>query len=434
MLYAVLLTSFYLLLFNILLYRFGMFQLPRLKPWLTLALFNLKFLAGVFSWAVYTFYYTDVKNNDVHKYYSDAVILQQYGVQNPLSFAKVMVGDDGALDARVEAAMKNWHRNFDEAPFNENRTVIKLNAFLLFFSFNTYFVHILFMCFISLIGIILLIQAVFHHSSNLNVLYAIPVLFLPSVLLWGSGVMKEPLLIFGLGIYVYALIRFRLSVKYLLLLATGALVLLMVKFYVLICLLPASFAYLLFRESRSLQQVVVRYISISLLLLVSVLMIPKVLPTLNPIQILVNKQQHAVKEASYFKAGSAIAIPEVSDELSLIAAAPAGLWNVFMRPYLTECKNVMMLLSGVETILIWLLLLSLLYRFRWTEQFDYNLFFFLLVSSLLYFMLIGVTSPVLGNLVRYKAPMLPMFMFAWALAGKPLTLPAFCHYLFLRKA
>jgi hypothetical protein len=158
MLYAVLLTSFYLLLFNILLYRFGMFQLPRLKPWLTLALFNLKFLAGVFSWAVYTFYYTDVKNNDVHKYYSDAVILQQYGVQNPLSFAKVMVGDDGALDARVEAAMKNWHRNFDEAPFNENRTVIKLNAFLLFFSFNTYFVHILFMCFISLIGIILLIQ------------------------------------------------------------------------------------------------------------------------------------------------------------------------------------------------------------------------------------------------------------------------------------
>nr|MBP7390320.1 hypothetical protein [Chitinophagales bacterium] len=113
---------------------------------------------------------------------------------------------------------------------------------------------------------------------------------------------------------------------------------------------------------------------------------------------------------------------------------PAGLWNVFMRPYLTECKNVMMLLSGVETILIWLLLLSLLYRFKWKEQFDYNLFFFLLVSSLLYFMLIGVTSPVLGNLVRYKAPMLPMFMFAWALAGKPLTLPAFCHYLFLRKA
>jgi hypothetical protein len=59
--------------------------------------------------------------------------------KTPTSFAKVMVGDDGALDAQVEAAMKNWHRNFDEAPFNENRTVIKLNALLIVFLFQHLF-------------------------------------------------------------------------------------------------------------------------------------------------------------------------------------------------------------------------------------------------------------------------------------------------------
>ncbi len=92
-----------------------------------------------------------------------------------------------------------------------------------------------------------------------------------------------------------------------------------------------------------------------------------------------------------------------------------------------------MLLSGLETLFILLLLIALLYLFDRNDFSDYNLFFFLLISSIIYFVLIGVTTPVLGNLVRYKAPLLPLFVFALALKARPVPLPHFLTQWLLRK-
>ena len=60
-----------------------------------------------------------------------------------------------------------------------------------------------------------------------------------------------------------------------------------------------------------------------------------------------------------------------------------------------------------------------------------NLFLFLFNFSLLYFALVGMATPVLGNLVRYKAPVLPFFLYAFSVLVKPEKLP---HQLdFLRR-
>lgn len=432
MLKEVMFTGFYFLLFNFLLYRFRCLQLPALRPWVTLAFFHLKFAAGLLIWVIYTFYYTDVQNNDVHKYYTDAVVLHSYGTEHPLAFAKVVLGDADALPPTIEAQLKNWSRHFDEAPFNENQTVIKLHALLLFFSDNTYFVHILFMCFISLLGFKLLLQAIFP-SADSRVLLALPVLLLPSVLLWSSGVMKEPLLVFGLGVYVYALSHFRWNAKQVLLLFAGAWLILVVKFYVLVCLLPATAAFLWSRNANSIRTIAAKYVAVLLLLSLVVFALPRIFSVKSPLTMLANKQEHAVKEATYFKAGSAVDIPSVTDEWSLLKAVPAGLRNVGLRPYLWECKNPLMLLSGLETLLILVLLLAGLALFGRQHISTYSLFLFLLFSSLLYFALIGVTTPVLGNLVRYKAPMLPLFVFAFAYQAKLIQVPAFCHRWLLQK-
>ncbi|HRG90912.1 MAG TPA: hypothetical protein PLW44_17945, partial [Chitinophagales bacterium] len=55
-----------------------------------------------------------------------------------------------------------------------------------------------------------------------------------------------------------------------------------------------------------------------------------------------------------------------------------------------------------------------------------NLVLFLLTFSLAYFALIGMCTPVLGNLTRYRAPLLPVFLLAFVINVQA---PAILHRL-----
>lgn len=426
-------TALYLLVFNFLLLRFRKLQLHAFKPWVTAAVFNLKFVAGLLIWAVYTFYYKDLQNNDVHKFYNDAILLHDVAHKDTKAFVQLLVGSENEATSAYSATMKNWERNFDEAPINENRTVIRLNALLMFLSFKTYFVHILFMCFFSMTGWVLLCNSVFAKSNSSTHVLSLVVLLLPSVLFWSSGVMKEPVLVLGLGVLVYGLLHknFWKQVSFL---AVGSLLILSVKFYVIACLLPAAMAFLVLKNNHRVPVVIGKYAATLMFVALAAFNVQRVIPAVNPTQMLVNKHTHSVKEAAYFNAGSRIDIPPLTDATSIVEAIPVGVWNVVFRPYLWEGKNIMMLASALENVILVAIVLLCLFSFntsviarneeRVTKQSpELNLALFLFISSITYFALIGISTPVLGNIVRYKAPLLPFFLFAFILMVdiKPVT-------------
>ena len=328
------------------------------------------------------------------------------------------VEDESNSDYTVE--MENWNRNFDEAPFNENHTIIKLNALLMFVSFKTYFVHILFFCFFSLIGWVLLTNSILSFADAKNSILALPILFLPSVLFWTSGVLKEPLLVLGLGLLISAIVNRQLSIVNLAKLICGVLIILFTKFFVLACLLPALVAYFLFKKNENQIFIVAKYAMVTILLLLVAFNIHYLIPKINLQQMLVNKQTHSVKEAEYFKAGSRIEIPELKDNaLSILETSTVGLWNTLFRPYINETKNVMMLMSAIENFIVITFLIMFVTTTGWRHPINLNLFLFLISFSIAYFALIGMCTPVLGNLVRYKTPLLPLFMFAFIIKVNP---------------
>ena len=433
----ILFTLFYLLLFNLLIVRFSQLRFKNFRPFVTHALFNLKFITGIVIWIIYTFYYKDVQNNDVHKFYSDALILRNVATESPSDFVSIITGH-GTNDPRFDryyTDMKNWKRNFDEAPFNENQTIIKLNALLMFVSCRVYFVHILFMCFISLVGWVLLTNAILKFAPAANSVLALPVLLLPSVLFWTSGVIKEPLLVLGLGVFVYGLLNYgeitiTKNLKGIALIISGAFIILTIKFFVLACLMPALVAFLLFQQKPNRIFVLLKYAGVYALLLFAAFNISHFIPRLDLQQMLVNKQVHSVKEAEYFKAGSRISIPEISNSaISILQNAPVGIWNTITRPYPWEGKNIMMLASAAENLVI-LAFILLCLRYADIKSYRHlNLLLFLLTCSLSYFALIGICTPVLGNLVRYKAPLIPIFLFAFILLVKGEVVPSRFHKL-----
>ena len=432
-----LLTLFYLLLFNFLFLRFRKLQFKSFKPAVTQVLFNLKFITGLFIWFIYTFYYKDVQNNDVHKFYSDAFVLRNVASQSPKDFIQIISGI-GSNEPRFDkyyAEMKNWKRNFDEAPFNENQTIIKLNALLMFVSLRVYFVHILFMCFISLIGWVLLTNAVLKFAPIPNSIFAIPVMLLPSVLFWTSGVIKEPLLVLGLGVFMYGLLYFetgntRKNLQAVALMLAGAFIIILIKFFVLACLIPAAIAYLILRQDQNSATIVLKYLVINVLLLACAFNINHFIPRIDLQQMLVNKQTHSVKEAEYFNAGSRIEIPALDNNAgSILKTAPIGIWNTIARPYLWEGKNIMMLASAAENVLVILFIILCLWFSDFKNFKQLNLLLFLLNFSLAYFALIGICTPVLGNLVRYRAPLLPVLLFSFILLAKRDSVPIKLHAL-----
>ena len=157
----------------------------------------------------------------------------------------------------------------------------------------------------------LLTNSVLSFADAKNSILVLPVLFLPSVLFWTSGVMKEPLLVLGLGLLLSAILHFGFRVSDFIKIAAGVLVILLTKFFVLACLFPALLAYVLFGKSKNNVFTLLKHVSVIIFFLLVAFNFQTLLPQINFRQILMNKQMHSAKEAAYFKAGSQIEIPRI---------------------------------------------------------------------------------------------------------------------------
>jgi len=94
---------------------------------------------------------------------------------------------------------------------------------------------------------------------------------------------------------------------------------------------------------------------------------------------------------------------------SYLNQLPRSLYNSFLYPLFSKCRNSLDLLASLENlILLFFIGLAIAYR---TKNIEIgNLVFFLSSSILVFFLLIGYSTAIGGALVRYKMPLLP---FLW---------------------
>ena len=105
--------------------------------------------------------------------------------------------------------------------------------------------------------------------------------------------------------------------------------------------------------------------------------------------------------------GSYIYLPPLDNGLqSMIVNAPNALFNSLFRPTIFEAKSAMMLFAAIENIFIICMLAAGL-LFIQPKNFSNRDVWCCLSYITIFFVLIGLTTPVLGALVRYKVPALP---------------------------
>ena len=379
-----------------------------LSKWALLGSWGIKAFASIILLYVYTSIYPLRNEADVFKYYDDGIMLSEIAAEQPAAFTRIMLGTWNTQDMVYLNRLNYWFRSYDHGISNDNRVVIRVNALLNLVTRGSYGLNLLAFIALSWLGSYWLFQLFLGLSAS-KITSFIAAFLLPSTLFWSSGILKEALLFFALGGFLYSLFQLyqRVRLNFLLLGILSLFMLSFLKIYILIALLPLVWITWIWARTRSWRMLCSSVIGfLTLFILCHVLFFPEwsMLSTLQ------GKQFDFIQMAKAVNAGSMVPIIPMDGRLTtLFFLIPLGIWNVLVYPDISMLKNVQSVFAFTENVLILLVFLGALLRLKGISwKLDWR--FPMLVFSLIVFSLVGMTAPVVGAMVRYKAPVLP---FLW---------------------
>lgn len=381
-------------------------------------LFLLKLVFGFALWAVYTFYYTDRATADIYKYFDDSKVIYNTLKTNPIDYFKLLFGIGNKTPAfdHYYSEMNYWARKVDSSIYNDSHTIIRFNALVRLFSFGYYNVHTVVICFLSLIGLTAIYKTFVTNLQDKKRELLFAVFLLPSVLFWGSGVLKEGLIFFALGLLIYYSNKL-FSIKAIVICLATALLLAFSKFYVWLAIFP-SITLLVWTNKSSSKNIFVKFLVIILFIGTLGLNIDYFTNIQNPLVTLSQKQYEfnllasgQLTDANHNPIPVANSIIEINKLeptfYSFLKNSPQALINTFLRPYVWELKSPLMLLSGLETLLIIFILFFSLFFVKSLKEIKWEYLLFCLSFVFIQFLIIGETTPILGAIARYKTIALP---------------------------
>lgn len=389
-------------------------------------IFILKILSGLALWAVYTFYYTDRATADIYKYFDDSKILFDILKTDPTHFFKILfgVGNNSPEFYKYYTQMHYWARQIDSGIYNDSHTIIRFNTLLRFFSLGYYNVHTVFICFLSLVGFTAIYKTFIPYLQDKKTELITAVFLVPSVLFWGSGVLKEGLIFFALGLLIYHFNKL-FSIRSIFICVGVGLLLALSKFYVWLAILP-GLLFILWIKKAGPAKIVFKYLLIIIAVIITGLNIDKFTSVQNPLVTLSQKQSEFSELANgnatdaYNKpipvAKSVITINKLEPTLlSFIKNSPQALVNTIFRPFIWELRSPMILLSGIENIFILVFIGFCIFYRKSISVIPWAHVLFCLSFVVIQFLIIGCTTPILGAIVRYKVPAIPFLLIAFLL-------------------
>ncbi len=254
----------------------------------------------------------------------------------------------------------------------------------------------------------------------------IAVLFLPSTLFWGSGIMKDTFT-FGASCYAfYGLNEFFIKknrkTSVILQLVLSFYLIITVKAYIIFALLPGLLVFINFERVKSIKSTFIKIIVLPISISAIIFLINILFFDLNDLfgKYSADKllEEAAIQNADLqrsFYGSNSFSIGEFEPTINgvLQKFGPAVNAAIY-RPYIWETGSPTMLLSRIENIIlmafsIWVILTKPI-KFIKSLQQDSFLIFCLLFTLILGFG-VGLSTSNFGALVRYKIPFLPFFVF-----------------------
>ncbi len=324
-----------------------------------------------------------------------------------------------------KTASQVWYWNDPQSFF-----IIRLATFLDLFTFSSYSATAVLFSVIAFTGGWLLFLTFYKRYPVMHRWIAIAVLFVPTVVFWGSGIFKDNITLAALGAATYAFSRIFLErrprILSVVLLVVSFWVIFSIKKYILMCFLPALllwWAVANFSRIRSLMLRIVAAPTLGILVIFlayyAVLKVGQDDPRYQISQLAETARMTAYDIRYGWGArtgeGSGYTLGELDGSWqSMLRLAPQAINITLFRPYLWEVNSPLMLLSALEGLAFLFLTVLILWRAR-GKLFSYLQkpdVLFCLVFALVFAFAVGVSTFNFGSLSRYKIPMMPFYLLA----------------------
>jgi hypothetical protein len=257
---------------------------------------------------------------------------------------------------------------------------------------------------------------------------AVAVLFLPSVLFWGSGVMKDTYTFASSAWLVYNIYMVffkKEKIKTNILLGIlNVIIIVSVKPYVFIALFPGIIIWAMFKRIKEIKNKVLASLIMPLMIMIGFGITMLVFSSLQSQMGKYGNIDSAVKQAQTIQedllrseqyGSNSYNIGKIDGSFSgMIKIAPLAIIAGMYRPYIWEAKNPVMILSGIENFLMLALTLFLLFRLKVIRFFQFifsdPVLIFSLLFTIFFMFAVGMATANFGALVRYKIPAMPFFV------------------------
>ena len=432
------LLPFYIGLVYLIAYKIRDRRYPKNHPWRKyyIPALTMKIIGAMFIALIYAYYY---KGGDTFNYFNQSQVINSAFKESFTKWFNLILHipsmDDGSYYTYINGM--EWYK--DPASY----TVCSITALLSIFTLNTYLPTTVLFAFVSFTGIWALFRTFASLYPHLLRPIAIAILFIPSVFVWGSGIFKDTICIFGLGWLTYSTFRFLVQRDFSfgnIILATLSFILIAkVKLYILLGFIPALMMWIFFNYSQGIknksQKLLVKFIFLVGVIGGSLFFMQKFSNELG------NYSLDKVAETSKITSGyiywitgdegSAYTLGDFEPTIGgMLSKFPLAVNVTLFRPYIWEAKKVIVMLSAIESILFLFLTLKIIFTLGivkiWNTVNEDPTIQFCFVFSIIFAFAVGISSYNFGTLSRYKIPCMPFYALGLILLyykNKPLKKP-----------
>lgn len=369
---------------------------------------------------IYQLYYT---GGDTTAYFQTARAISNLLEKNSSVFFDVMAGHNTPANYSFFDVNTDWPVYWrDEKALFVGRIIVPLCLL----GFKNFVVTTILLAWICYTGIWRLFLLFNEEFPELQKQLAISILFIPSVIFWGSGLLKDTITLAAVGWYTYHFYSFFIKKKYTIsstiCIIISAYLLIAIKPYILFALLPGSIIWLSNERLKKVQSKVLRSIAAPFFISMGVGLGFFVLSQMGDVlgvysidKVLDKALESNIDQRQDYYGGKSFNIGTFDASMGgVLGKAHVAIAATLFRPYLWDAKNPVMLLSALENTYIMLLTLFLLIRLRFLGFFgligENPLLLFSVLFSLFFAFSVGIATSNFGSLVRLKIPCIPFFV------------------------
>jgi hypothetical protein len=409
---------------------------PPKHPWRKyyIPALTVKVIGAIFIGVIYAYYY---KGGDTFNYFFHSQVINSSVNESLVKWLNLLFHIPKITDGNYYNYISQMEWYGDPASY----TIASIGAFFGIFTLNTYLPTAVLFAFLSFTGIWALFRTFASLYPHLTRPIAIAILFIPSVFVWGSGIFKDTICLFGLGWLTYGtsriLVQKDYTVKNILISALSFLLIAKVKLYILLGFAPALLMWIFFNYTQGIknkaQKTLVKFLFIVIVIAGFLFLTQRFTKQLGRYSLeRVTQTSVYTRGWIYYSSGSEGSVYSLGDiEPTLqgtLAKFPLAVNVTLFRPYLWESKKIIVALSAIEAILFLFITLKVLFTVGpvkiWkTISIDPTIQF-CLIFSIIFAFAVGISTYNFGSLSRYKIPCLPFYVLAMILIyykNKPLN-------------